>query len=346
MKKFFKKDKPEEPERQPSQPENLPVEEEKQTSPEEDAYLSRLANSVLKKEPFPYKERRAGSDRQPVGPGTPLPVTPKTNLPSPPRNTPLPARHTPLPTRHTPLPTRHTPMPVSQPQPDPQTPAPPQNPRARMTPLPVARRQRMDTPVLGLDGTFAVGTILHFEDNSIGIYRDIREDKDYEVVYLLRPDGSVSPQGIALENYDLKVIGQLPPEFMLRLQRRRRWERDEIIYHLDIFDYCALVPFPTGKMTTPVAERDEPIPPAAEPVEVEPPKKLVLGRKITVNFGANRKWEAVYWGEDELGPVIAHNTHDKWALMHLDLSRFGDGVVLQDMASPELLDIIRRDISQ
>jgi hypothetical protein len=44
--------------------------------------------------------------------------------------------------------------------------------------------------------------------------------------------------------------------------------------------------------------------------------------------------------------VIAHNTHEKWALMHLDLARFGDGVVLQDMAPPDLLNTIRDDISR
>ncbi|MBX3729936.1 MAG: hypothetical protein KF858_12180, partial [Candidatus Sumerlaeia bacterium] len=232
----------------------LPPEEpevEKLSAAEEE-YLSRLANTVLGRQPMPYKERRAGTDRHIVRPGnTPMPLDPRrTPMPVPPQATPLPLQATPRPIPGG----RHTPMPIAG-----------------------ARRTVAETPV-PVDGTFAVGTILAFEDNSIGIFKDRRSDKDYEVVYLLKPDGRVSPQGLALENYDLKVLGVLPLEFVMRLQRRKRWERDEIIYHLDTFDYCALVPHPVPGTTTPAPEG---VPMQTPAPAAEEKRTLVLGRRIT-----------------------------------------------------------------
>src|SRR5690606_13033184 len=295
--------------------------DEEELTPEEsaraDEYLSQLANSVLNKERFPYKSRVQGKDRQVYVPGdTPNPApmrpsgdsvqrpsgeTPRASndaFPRPPSSSsgqiPLPPSRTPIPVQRqggagvsplappsrTPLPVKRTPLPVP-----PATTPPPVS--ARMTPMPASTptpvgarvNDTREGSLVGADGTFAVGTILYFEDKSIGIYKDKRTDKDYEVIYLMLPDGRVTPQGIALENYDLKVIGYLPPEFMMRIQRRQRWDRDEIIYHLSNFDFCKMIPYPT----TQDIEFGTPRP--VQSKAPEEPRKLVTGRKFSINFG-------------------------------------------------------------
>ena len=57
-------------------------------------------------------------------------------------------------------------------------------------------------------------------------------------------------------------------------------------------------------------------------------------------MGRNRAWEAVYWGRDEQGPVIAHNTSGQWTLMHLDLDRFASSIeFLGDLDPKDLHDV-------
>ena len=197
---------------------------------------------------------------------------------------------------------------------------------------------RADRPVTqGVDGTFPVGTILRFEDHSLGVFKDAKTEKDYEVVYLLLADGSVRPQGMALESYDVKVLGKLPPEFVHRLQRRLSWSRDEIVYHLEHFDYCEMVPEPDPDAEVP----DE------EPAEGTQGSNghLARGRMLTLSFGPGQAWDAIYWGEDDLGPLVAHRTAENWALMHLDLSRFSDTMQVGEMAEASLLAEIEGDLA-
>ncbi|MCB2156393.1 hypothetical protein KQI84_16080 [bacterium] len=266
----------------------------------EDEYLSKLANSVLKKKEFPYKDRVKGSERRPVVPG-------ETNRPGP------------------------VPPAPSQPAP------------AREE---TQSGSSVGRGVLGTDGTFPVGTILYFEDGAIGFFKDHRHDKDYEIVYQMRPDGRIKPQGVPLHEYEVKAIGQLPPEFVLRLQRRMRWQRDEVVFHLDHFDYCQLVPYivDTASDTQTGSSTTVPKMPAPAAGAAQEEKKLVRGRRVRINFG-NQEWHAVYWGQDELGPVVAHNTHQHWALMHLDLNRFRDSLVIGDAVDEETYAQIAEDIA-
>ncbi|MBN1868369.1 hypothetical protein JW916_13870 [Candidatus Sumerlaeota bacterium] len=68
-------------------------------------------------------------------------------------------------------------------------------------------------------------------------------------------------------------------------------------------------------------------------------KDLTRGRRFSIKFG-NRGWEAVYWGEDEQGSVVAHNTNGQWSLMHLDLSRFRDSfALLGEISDKERTDL-------
>lgn len=194
-------------------------------------------------------------------------------------------------------------------------------------------------------GTFPTGTILRLEDQTICIYKDIRPNKDYEVVLMLLHDGNVQAQGIALETYDLKSIGQLPPEFVLGIQRRKRWVRDEIIFHLSSYDYCEMVPqIQAQTAADPLRSTRTIQKPNLNPVAEETEKLLVPGREITINFGPNQEWKAIYWGEDDLGTIIAHSTNNKWTLMHMDLKRFKDSMKHGGIVDRTLMDHIHSQV--
>ncbi|MEQ8820230.1 MAG: hypothetical protein RLY93_08290 [Sumerlaeia bacterium] len=283
-------------------------------SPDERDYLSKLADSVLKKKKLDYKPRVQGTQRAEADPATPPlgHAIPKPPSAAPPSSTTVPKLGG--------APTK-----------------------AGAHPAP----EDLDTSRtrLGSDGTFPVGTILRFEDDHIGVFKDSRPDKEYEVVYLLLADGSVKPQGVALASYDVKKLGQLPAEFMLRLQRRMTWDRDEVIFHLDMFDYCAFIPQPRAGATTGHSGFfQKPVTSIEDSVDEEP-KKLLRGRKLRITFGAGREWDAIYWGVDDLGPVVAHHTHDKWSLMHLDLNRFRDSMVVGEVVDQSTQNQIASDIS-
>lgn len=200
-------------------------------------------------------------------------------------------------------------------------------------------------PVLS-DGTYPIGSILVFEDKSIAIFKDAKPDKDYEVVYLLRGDGSIKAQGVALQIYEVRKIGQLPRDIMESMGARGTWERDEIIFHLDAVEHCRLVPQPDTTQYDPMATSR--LSGAFRKVIDEKKKEgkdLVRGRRLNISFGKGQSWEAVYWGEDELGHVVAHHTHEKWALMHLDLKRFKDTLVWGEMVGDDAVAEIHRDVA-
>jgi hypothetical protein len=274
-------------------------------------YLSQLANSVLKKQQAPKPRVQAGASGHAHAPAPPSsaaadPLTPPSSR----------------------LSHSSAEVPVSR-----------VSPPSRTAPEPTAGV----TNQLGTDGTFAVGTILRFDDHSIAVYKDRKASKEYEVLYVLQPDGRIKAQGIALVTYDLKVLGKLPPEFMLRMQRRGTWDRDEIIFHLSSFDYCALVP-QIRAAEEPSSRSSSIVQKLSSPASGEE-KAMRRGRWFRIAFGP-QEWNAIYWGEDELGSVVIHNTHQRWALMHLDLNRFKDSLVLGDMAEAEVMDKIYEDIAE
>lgn len=266
-------------------------------------YLSKLTEALKNRKKMPYKPRVQGTDRQPVAP------------PSVQQQRPV------------------TPRPVAQAQSaSPQRASSPSNERIRTAPVASAAGT----------GTFPTGTILRLEDQTICIYKDIRPDKDYEVVLMLLPDGSVKAQGIALETYDLKSIGHLPPEFVLSIQRKKQWTRDEIIYHLSSFDYCAFVPQIQGP--EPVRASQVIAKPTFNTAAEETEKMLIPGREITISFGPNQEWKAIYWGEDDLGTIIAHSTNNNWTLMHMDLTRFMESIKYGQIVDRTLMDHIHSSV--
>ncbi len=287
--------------------------EDQPASPDEEQYLSQLASSVLGKKPFPYKKRVKGAERDPVDPTGASPDSIQVS------GTPKPSASD-----------------ISATDPE----------RSSATPRPYSSPRPTASAGVARSGTFEVGTVLLFDDNSIGIYKDARPDKEYEVIIMMLPDGSVIPQGVNLLHYEVRAVGTLPPEFLLRIQRRKTWERDEIVFHLSAFDYCQFIPHPapnTIEKGRSSAEHSLSGVVRKLPTNQEEPRRMITGREFTINFG-QQEWHAVYWGEDDLGTVIAHNTNDTWALMHLDLRRFKESLVLGELVTPETMKQIRADL--
>ncbi|GEM_PF-2438248 len=72
--------------------------------------------------------------------------------------------------------------------------------------------------------------------------------------------------------------------------------------------------------------------------------QLVRGRRLRVSFGPGKSWEAIYWGRDLLGAILAHRTHAQWSLMHLDLDRFKDSLDYGEILNSDDIAAIQREI--
>jgi hypothetical protein len=258
-----------------------------------------------------------------------------------------------------------TPSPLPPGAATPLTQAPPQ---ATPSPAPTAPPQEAE-------GTFPIGTIIRLEDGTVGIYKDPVRGKEYEIVYCLRPSGRVSPEGIALFAYNAQRIGMLPKNVLDRMQRTMRWDRDTIVYHLDSFEFCSLVPYPgaagenathdytplplltekqtetashgTGHTPLPVSALNPAGAAGATGATPSPATGILIrGRRLRISFGQGKSWDAVFWGRDDLDYIVAHRTHNSWGLMHLDLARFKDSTEAGDILSPQEIQTIEHEIVQ
>lgn len=214
-------------------------------------------------------------------------------------------------------------------------------------------------------GRFIPGTILIFEDGSMGVYRAFNPDKDYDIVYQLQGDGTARPHGMPLYAYEVEPVGRISSSCLDQLVKSARWERDMIVFHL--LKYKDRVHIPRIDQQgregdeREVASSDnvsrwsvqklapEQLDPSAHheretPGQEEKPA-LVRGRKFSISFGGQQRWDAIYWGKDELGHVVVHNTHDKWSLMHQDLNRFKETIVFGDMCSDEEIRRMEKDFA-
>ncbi len=236
----------------------------------------------------------------------------------------------------------------------------------------VTRAASADSQVVG------PGSIVRFDDGSIGIYKDAVSGRDYALFYFLQPDGQFNPEGVFLQCYQAKAIGTMPENYFRKLRDDNTWDRDIIVYHLSSFDHVAFLnnlaehEERRPKNTTPASNATIPAPSAqSEPpqpkVETPPNQKirsaqstetprettpapaepadssgLVRGQKFIIKFGG-KKWEAVYWSADSDGTVVAHSTHGHWSLMRLDLERFKDSLELGEVVDSEILSAITQD---
>ncbi len=219
-------------------------------------------------------------------------------------------------------------------------PAPAEPPQRQDVPAPESRSETV-SPQTGsrarVPSLHEIGAILRLEDGSIGIYKGPMPGKEYHFIYHLLPDGNVRPEGVYITSYNVEHLGQLAPEVLDELQKNMHWERDRIIYHLSSYEKARLIPIldMNGK---PKTESQ-----AATPTQKK--EGLERGRRIVVKIG-DKIWEAVYWGRDELGQIVAHNTHKSWTLMHLNLGRFGDSMDLGEKLSPEEIRHINECLSE
>jgi hypothetical protein len=233
-----------------------------------------------------------------------------------------------------------------QPQPpEPKAAAPPEPP-APAAPPPQARSVALDQeePYEG-SLPFAPGTIVRMGDDSVAVIVEEIRNREYDLVYILCAVGRVEPRGVCLFAYELERLGRLPREELKRIGKNLSWNRDRVVYYLDDIAFASGIPSfgppqPQGEQQAPPEEAAT----ASAPGEPhDDGHSLQRGRSLSILFG-EKSWDAVYWGEDQLGVILAHTQNGDWELMHLDLSRFGDGVKRGPLLSRENLQEIEESI--
>ncbi len=212
------------------------------------------------------------------------------------------------------------------------------------------------------------GSILHLATGQvIVIDRDV-PDSGYQMVLLLNADGSVSAEKMNLRlGCQFRKIGRLSADDVVNVHVAHKWHRSHIVFNLDRFEDARLIPEAGAPETQELVEpelRDAewPAPGSAPQEKIQLPKDekraeaarqgqtktgLKRGQRLTITFGPNRSWDAVYWGGDGTGTLVAHQTHGDWALTRLDLSRFAEenvvlGILMTDREIWELEEFIKR----
>ncbi len=172
---------------------------------------------------------------------------------------------------------------------------------------------------------FPPGTIVRLGDDSAGIIKEQIRNREYDLVYIMCADGRIEPRGVCLFAYQLEKLGRLPEEELDRIQTKMFWNRDRVVFHLDNISYAAGIPErAAAEQMAKQQEAQRAAPEAPEPEDDG--HSIQRGRTLTINFGG-KKWEAVYWGADSLGPILAHSDNGgDWELLHMDLDRFGSSV--------------------
>jgi len=240
----------------------------------------------------------------------------------------------------------------------------------------IAPARQIEGPPLNLQA----GAILSLNDGSVGLFKEAPADKEYQLVYFLEPDGKINPQGVVLKAYKVRHIGQLPADFLADIQRSHRWSRDAIVFHVGHWSDLQFLPpaasyisgmAPTvGGISAQGGKGGAVPPPSGEYRRVDgsgsssgytesrsgggaaamrapglPSKDevFVIGRKFKIKFG-DRDWEAIYWGKDDLGSIVAHCTNRVWSIMHLDLSRFKDNFEAVGMLSEVEINQIKQSL--
>ena len=209
---------------------------------------------------------------------------------------------------------------------------PPETQETKSAPEEIAEKE----PLQQKTTEFERGDIFYLEDKTIVVFNIDVPDKEYDFVYVLHPSGKIIPQGICLYAYERMKIGHIPESYLERFDNSIYWDRDLILYHLDELGFSYLLPRPGPSIEKPKKDSVE--------RSKKQGKKLTRGKIITIEIGKN-KWEAVYWGKDSLGTVLAHNTNGKWSLMHLDLERFKGNVKYGKMTPQDKMDEIEKQIA-
>jgi len=192
------------------------------------------------------------------------------------------------------------------------------------------------------------GTILKLDNGTLGIYKQPIPNKEYDLIYILNKKGKIEPRGMVIFAYECQVLGRLSEEVLNEMQKTMRWTRDEIIFHLDKFEYTKFIP---SKFENEHNNNNSQKKTAIIDInKIEPKQTYALqrGRKIAITVG-DKVWESIYWGEDDIGTIVAHHTSGEWNLMHIDLKRFGDSVHYKEVIDLEEIkkieDVIKKSVT-
>jgi len=260
--------------------------------------------------------------------------------------------------------------------------APPGPPPRMENPQPVASNQpergraKLATAQPAAEtGRYPGGTILCLDDSELVVYRRPVKDQPYDMVYSLLSDGSIKIEAVEFSKHKIDELGLLNADEVKSLQTQMRWTRSLISNRCKNPVDAERIPEPAsdaqGAPQTPRQAPPPPPPPPDQPLRPvgyrsaegddlngalpksqaaasvpQPGKKLVLrrGHRIKLMFG-HKSWEAVYWGQDHKGPVVAHNTHRRWTLMHLDLDRFKETMVIEAEPEPKVIQEILQHLA-
>lgn len=221
-------------------------------------------------------------------------------------------------------------------------------------------------------GRYPIGTILCLDDEEMVVYRRAVADKSYDMVYSLLSDGSVKIEGVDIGSHQVDELGVMQSRDLRTLQSDMRWTRDLIAFNCSREEDSERIPDPAVEppKAKPTARTRAPEPGTApskakssgdsieqltasegagrvvedQPEGKEKSKvKIKRGSSFTIKFG-DRMWNAIYWGMDGRGTVVAHKTHGHWTLMHLDLNRFKDSLVVKPGIDESLVSEISADI--
>lgn len=199
---------------------------------------------------------------------------------------------------------------------------------------------------------YGPGAILLINRRTLAVYRRFVPEKEYHLVLSLCPNQAVKIQGVALEGHDVEELGSIPSAWLDRLQNEMTWDRDLIVFHCYRYEDVAKIPTPDSFEEPRGSVQPTPAPPPAQetlspPVPVAKPEKLNgnlhRGQRLQIKFGSNT-WDAVYWGKDDQGQVIAHQTYERWSLMHLDLNRFSNGLVIHSDVDAQIIQVIEQSL--
>ena len=226
-------------------------------------------------------------------------------------------------------------------------------------------------------GGLVSGDIVALDDGSVAIFKDAVSGKDYALFYFLERDGRCDARGIFMEQYGRTIVGRIGEELFAQMRDRKRWDRDAIVFHLNRYDHAGLIPRIVGAAPAAgsgTAESQSGLAadgprgnrvPTGAPTATRPPtgsvqrlvdtpssvgggrrrdSMLERGRVLRINIGG-KIWESVYWTEDEMGAILAHDTNKSWALMHLDLKRFRESLEYGDVVGYERLSEIEASLA-
>ncbi len=254
----------------------------------------------------------------------------------------------------------------------------PQSPVAQEVPLRTAAagssRAKLTRRAEEGGGRYPIGTILCLDDEEMVVYRRAVSDKSYDMVYSLLSDGSVKIEGVDIGNHQVDELGVMQSRDLRTLQSDMCWTRDLIAFNCSREEDSDRIPDPGAETpkAKPAAQTRAPEPApetarkkakssrdpieqltagegAGRVVEDEPGTnekskvKIKRGSSFTIKFG-DRMWNAIYWGMDGRGTVVAHKTHGQWTLMHLDLNRFKESLVVQPGIDEKLVSEISADL--